>query len=54
MFIFFSSQVVERTQEILIQEQEIMRREKELEATVKQPADAEKFRQAIFCNHLAV
>ncbi|KAL7646882.1 UNVERIFIED_CONTAM: hypothetical protein RMT77_002139 [Armadillidium vulgare] len=36
--------VIERTQEILIQEQEIMRREKELEATVKQPADAEKFR----------
>ncbi|XP_042873146.1 flotillin-1-like isoform X6 [Penaeus japonicus] len=36
--------VVERAQEILIQDQEIQRREKELEATVKQPADAEKFK----------
>ena len=36
--------VVERSQQIQIQEQEIVRREKELEATVKKPADAEKFR----------
>merc|ERR1712106_820044 len=36
--------VVERAQEIQIQEQEIQRRERELEATVKQPADAEKFK----------
>ncbi|XP_071519692.1 flotillin-1 isoform X3 [Panulirus ornatus] len=36
--------VVERAQEILIQDQEIQRREKELEATVKQPADSEKFK----------
>lgn len=36
--------VIERAQEILIQEQEISRREKELQATVKQPADAEKFK----------
>ncbi|CAL4164413.1 unnamed protein product, partial [Meganyctiphanes norvegica] len=36
--------VVERAQEINIQEQEIQRRENELEATVKQPADAEKFK----------
>ncbi|XP_042235727.1 flotillin-1-like isoform X2 [Homarus americanus] len=36
--------VVERTQEILIQDQEIQRREKELEATIKQPADSEKFK----------
>ena len=37
-------QVVERAQEILIQEQEIQRRQKELEATIKQPADSEKFK----------
>ncbi|XP_069179863.1 flotillin-1 isoform X5 [Procambarus clarkii] len=36
--------VIERAQEILIQDQEIQRREKELEATVKQPADSEKFK----------
>lgn len=36
--------VVERTQEIAVQEQEIARREKELEATVRRPAEAEKFR----------
>ncbi|XP_017465204.1 PREDICTED: flotillin-1 isoform X1 [Rhagoletis zephyria] len=36
--------VIERTQEIAVQEQEIQRREKELEATVRRPAEAEKFR----------
>jgi len=36
--------VVERTQEILVQEQEIMRRERELDSTVRRPAEAEKFR----------
>lgn len=36
--------VVERTQEIAVQDQEIQRREKELEATVRRPAEAEKFR----------
>lgn len=36
--------VVERGQEIAVQEQEMMRREKELEATVRRPANAEKFR----------
>ena len=36
--------VVERTQEIHVQEQEMLRRERELEATVKRPAEAEKFR----------
>ncbi|XP_054738083.1 flotillin-1 isoform X1 [Anastrepha obliqua] len=36
--------VIERTQEIVVQEQEIQRREKELEATVRRPAEAEKFR----------
>lgn len=36
--------VIERTQEIAVQEQEIMRREKELDATVRCPAEAEKFR----------
>lgn len=37
-------QVVERTQQITLQEQEIIRKEKELEAKVKIPAEAEKFR----------
>ncbi|XP_064095788.1 flotillin-1-like isoform X2 [Macrobrachium nipponense] len=36
--------VVERAQEVHIQDQEIQRRERELEATVKQSADAEKFK----------
>ena len=36
--------VVERSQQILLQEQEITRREMELEATVKKPADAERYR----------
>uniref|UniRef100_A0A3B4YUU2 Flotillin n=1 Tax=Seriola lalandi dorsalis TaxID=1841481 RepID=A0A3B4YUU2_SERLL len=37
-------QVVERTQQITLQDQEIMRKEKELEAKVKKPAEAEKYR----------
>jgi len=37
--------VVERTQEILVQEQEIQRRERELDSTVRRPAEAEKYRQ---------
>lgn len=36
--------VVERTQEIAVQEQEMLRREKELEATIRRPAEAEKYR----------
>lgn len=36
--------VVERTQQIAVQEQEIQRRERELEATVRRPAEAEKYR----------
>ena len=36
--------VVERAQQIQIQEQEIVRRERELEALVKKPADAEKYK----------
>ncbi|XP_018569869.1 flotillin-1 isoform X1 [Anoplophora glabripennis] len=36
--------VVERTQQIAVQEQEIARRERELEATVRRPAEAEKYR----------
>ncbi|XP_077301103.1 flotillin-1 [Arctopsyche grandis] len=36
--------VVERTQEIAVQLQEVQRREQELEATVRQPAEAEKYR----------
>ena len=36
--------VVERTQEIAVQDQEMQRRERELEATVRRPAEAEKYR----------
>lgn len=36
--------VIERTQDIQVQEQEIMRKERELEATVRRPAEAEKYR----------
>lgn len=36
--------VVERKQEIAVQEQEMQRREKELMATVRRPAEAEKYR----------
>merc|ERR1712119_97198 len=36
--------VVERAQNISIQEQEIMRREKELDSKVRKPAEAEKYR----------
>ena len=36
--------VIERSQEIAIQAQEIERREKELESSVRKPAEAEKFK----------
>jgi len=36
--------VEERSKQIQVQEQEILRREKELEAVVKKPAEAEKYR----------
>ena len=36
--------VVERSQNISIQEQEIQRKQKELDATVRRPAEAEKYR----------
>jgi flotillin len=36
--------VVERTQEILVQQQEQVRRERELDSTVRRPAEAEKYR----------
>lgn len=36
--------VVERSQEIAVQDQEIQRRERELEATIRRPAEAEKYR----------
>lgn len=36
--------VIERTQEIQVQEQEILRRSKELDATIRRPAEAEKYR----------
>lgn len=37
-------QVVERTQQIQLQDQEIIRKEKELEAQIKKPAEAERYR----------
>lgn len=36
--------VVERTQVITVHEQEILRKERELESTVRRPAEAEKYR----------
>ena len=39
--------VVERSQEIAVAEQEMLRRTKELDATVRRPADAEKYRYII-------
>jgi len=39
--------VVERSQEIAVQEQEMLRRERELDATVRRPADAEKYRYSV-------
>ena len=56
--------VIERMQEIAVQEQEIQRKEKSLESKVRAPAEAEKYRlekiaeadkvrfnyQVIFCN----
>ena len=41
---YFFSQVVERRKQIEIEEQEIKRKEKELMATVKLPAEAESFK----------
>ena len=36
--------VIERAQQIQVQDQEIVRRERELDAQVRKPAEAEKFR----------
>ena len=36
--------VIERAQQIQVQDQEITRRERELEATIRRPAEAEKFK----------
>ena len=36
--------VIERSQEIAIQAQEIDRREKELESSIRKPAEAEKYK----------
>jgi len=36
--------VIERAQQIQVQEQEIVRRERELDATIRKPAEAEKYR----------
>ena len=41
--------VVERKQQIEIQEQEILRKERELDSRIRKPAEAEKFR----CEKLA-
>lgn len=40
-------EIVKKQKEIELQEQEVLRMEKELEATVKKPAEAEKFRTEI-------
>jgi flotillin len=40
-------EIVKKQKEIEIQEQEALRKEKELEATVKKPAEAEKFRMEV-------
>ena len=39
--------VIERQQNIAIQEQEILRKEKELDSRIKKPAEAEKYRLEI-------
>ena len=36
--------VVERGQQIQVQEQEIVRRERELDSTIRKPAEADKFK----------
>jgi hypothetical protein len=36
--------VVERAQQILVQEQEITRKDRELDANIKKPAEAEKYK----------
>ena len=36
--------VIERSQQIQVQEQEITRRERELESQIQKPADAEKYK----------
>jgi len=36
--------VIERAQNIQVQDQEIVRRERELDATIRKPAEAEKYR----------
>merc|ERR1712002_1427151 len=42
--------IEERTKEIQVQDQEILRREKELEAQIKKPAEAEKYRLETIAN----
>lgn len=46
--------VVERSQEIAVQEQEMLRRERELDATVRRPADAEKYRYFVYFTYIGV
>ena len=36
--------VVERSQQIQVQDQEITRRERELDSTIRKPAEAEKYK----------
>ena len=38
-------QVVERSKQIGVQSQEILRKQKELEATVRKPAEAQKYKE---------
>lgn len=45
--------VVERSQEIAVQEQEMTRRERELDSTVRRPAGAEKYRYSIIFTNKA-
>lgn len=47
-------QVVERKQEILVQEQEMQRKEKELIAQVRRPAEAEKYRYIFLYNFICL
>src|SRR6202042_2464002 len=43
-------QIVEKQKQIELQQQEILRRQKELEATVQKPADAERYRVETLAN----
>ena len=42
--------IIERERQIQLQEQEILRKEKQLEATVKKPAEAKRYEKEYFIN----